>query len=243
MLFDRPRVWHGGVRRLIDWVFTVALLAAGTFLFRDATAGRSYPWSAGKVFFAAVLFWLAAMRIRFGIALIFQDLKLPGAAALAVSLANRAVILALTWFPGLAAGWYAIEAANSPSRNSRGRDVCDTSAAQFCVSGPRALIPWAILLLVFSGFATWYWFWNWTGGRRRAPAPPRSPREESLARVAAVIPPDDEPAAGGRSADPDLEHAIIELGQLARMREDGHLTDEEFARLKGELVRRATDGA
>lgn len=32
------------------------------------------------------------------------------------------------------------------------------------------------------------------------------------------------------------------LAQLVRMKQDGHITGEEFERLKGEIVLRATDG-
>lgn len=250
MMFGRPLPEKPGVPRLAGWVVTFAIAAAGAFLLRDATAGRDYPWSQGKAYFAAMLLWLATMRARSGLSR--MGLKLDGALGWAISMLNRALILALCWFPGLALGWYSIEAANRPSRNSRGQDVCDVSAAQYCVSGPRALIPWAILLLVFAAGATYYFIRSWTTGKRREIERPAPLAEAARRRMEAVIPPNDpDPHASSyvddavptlRPTDKDLPQAMADLSALVKMKQAGELTPEEFESLKGEIVRRATDG-
>lgn len=251
--FDRAPGGATALRRALDWTITFAVLAAGSLLLRDATAGRAYPWSQGKVLFAAVLLWLAIMRARYGIARMVRGRETGDALDWAVSRLNRALILALVWFPGLAVGWYAVEAANRPSRNSRGQDICDVSTAQFCVSGPRALIPWAILLLVFSGFATWYFLRSWGSARVRDPEPPRTAAQSARERVERVIPADVPGAPGPieayasparqRPTDPDFDEGMDRLSELVRMKQGGFISDEEFERLKREVVLRATDGA
>ncbi len=252
MVFDRSPGRNGPFRHAFDWTLTLAIAAAGVLLLRDAMAGRDYPWSQGKVFFAAVLFWIAAIRARNGVARLLRGRATGDALGWLVSRLDRGLILALVWFPGLAVGWYSIEAANRPSRNSRGQDICDVSSAQFCVSGPRALIPWAIILLVFSAFATWFFLLGWGRGRRRDEEAPRSPSQAARERVERLIPAN-EPGAPGpvetydprvraRAVDRDFESGMDRLAELVRMKQDGHITGEEFERLKREIVLRATDG-
>ncbi len=251
--FGRTPGGPGGARRLFDWLVTFAIVAGGTLLLRDAVIGRAYPWSQGKVFFGAVLLWVATIRARNGIARLVRGRETGDALGWVVSRLNRALILALVWFPGLAVGWYSIEAADRPSRNSRGQDICDVSSAQFCVSGPRALIPWAILLLVFSAFATWFFVRSWGSARRRDPEQPRTPAQAARERVERVIPAD-EPGAPGpaetysprermRAVDPDLDDGMARLAELVRMRQGGFITEDEFERLKREIVLKVTDGA
>ena len=250
MMFGRPIPEKPGWPRFAGWVVTFAIAAAGALLLRNATAGRDYPWSQGKVYFAAMLLWLATMRARSGLSR--MGLKLDDALGWAISMLNRGLILALCWFPGLALGWYSLEAANRPSRNSRGQDVCDVSAAQFCVSGPRALIPWAILLLVFAGGATYYFIWSWTTGKRRDIERPAPLAGAARQRMETVIPPNDvdphassygdQPVPTLRPTDKDLPQAMADLSALVKMKQAGELSAAEFESLKGEIVRRATDG-
>lgn len=256
-LFDRLPGDPRRARRLLDWLVTFAIMAGGALLLRDAMIGRGYPWSQGKVFFGAVLLWVAAIRARNGIARIVRGRETGDALGWVVARLNRALILALVWFPGLAVGWYSIEAANRPSRNSRGQDICDVSSAQFCVSGPRALIPWAILLLVFSGFATWFFLRSWGSARRRDPEPPRTAAQAARARVERVIPADEAGAPGPveapaatynprerlRPVDPDFDDGMARLSELVRMKQGGFISDEEFQQLKREIVLKVTDGA
>ena len=253
MIFDRAPGGPGSLRRAFDWTVTFAVTAAGTLLLRDAMAGREYPWSQGKVFFGAVLVWIAAIRARNGVARLLRGRATGDALGWLVSRLDRALILVLVWFPGLAVGWYSMEAANRPSRNSRGQDICDVSSAQFCVSGPRALIPWAIILLVFSAFATWFFLRSWGSARRRDPAAPSHPAQAARERVERIIPEND-PAAPGpvetynprerlRPADPDFESGMARLSELVRMKQGGHITEEEFEQLKREIVLQVTDGA
>ena len=55
MMFGRPIPEKPGWPRFAGWVVTFAIAAAGALLLRNATAGRDYPWSQGKVYFAAML--------------------------------------------------------------------------------------------------------------------------------------------------------------------------------------------
>lgn len=250
MLFDSTPRGRGGWRRAIDWLFTAAVFGAGAWLVREATDGRDYPWSQGKVFWAAMLLWLGVLRLRSGIAILFAGRSPDDALGFVVRQLNRTLIIALCWAPGLILGWYSVEAANRPSRNSRGQDVCDVSASQFCVSGPRALIPWAILLLAFAGFATYYFFWSWTKAKRRDRERPAPLAEAARKRVEAVIPPNDQSASSygdapipqARPTDKDLERSLSDLSALVKMKQAGELSAEEFDSLKAEIVKRATDG-
>ena len=222
-------------------------LAAAAWLLRDATSGRDYPWLVGRVFWGAMLFWFGVLRLRTGVA-IFTSGRTAGAGLrFAGTALNRLTILALCWAPGLILGWYAIEAPNRPSRNSRGQDICDVSPAQVCVSGPRALIPWAVILLVFAGLASYYFIWSWTKAKRRDRAPYVPPASAARQRVEAVIPANEPASAvtvtvpGG--ADKDLSQGLKDLRELMQMKRDGELTPAEFEALKAEIVKRATDGA
>lgn len=250
MLFDLTPGGHGGWRRALDWTLTVALIAVGVALVRDATAGREYPWGQGKVFWGAVLLWLATMRGRSGLQILFAGRTQNDLLGFGARWLNRIVIIALCWFPGMAVGWYSIEADNNPSRNSRGTDVCDVSSAQICVSGPRALIPWAILLLAFAGFATYYFIWSWTKAKRRDRERPAPLAEAARRGLEAVIPPndpdastfDDQPVPQARPTDKDLSQGMADLSALVKMKQDGAITPAEFDRLKAEIIGRATDG-
>lgn len=250
VLFDRTPGGRGGWRRAVDWLITLVVVIAGLWLVRDATAGRAYPWAQGEIFWGAVLLWLATMRVRSGLQIFAAGRNLTGAHVVGARWLNRAVIILLCWFPGLAVGWYAIEAGDSPSRNSRGTDVCDISQAQFCVSGPKALIPWSILLLVFAGFATYYFIWSWTKAKQRDRERPAPLAEAARRRLEAVIPPNDpgsssyrdQPVPQARPTDKDLAQSLADLSELVKMKQEGSITAEEFESLKSEIVARATDG-
>ncbi len=227
-----PRSWR---REAIPAALTAAILVAAGWLIVDAVAGREYPYRPGLLFWGAALLWLGVMRTRAILARQFAARPVGGAGLRALAtLSSRATILALTWFPGLAVGWYAIEAENRPSTNSQGVDVCSVSAAQFCVSGPRALIPWAILLLVVAAFATWFYIRSWTGARRRDPEPAIDPREAMLANIRAVFPEARIVEPAPASTEPD--NLVDDLARLAAMRDRGDLTADEFEAAKRRLL-------
>lgn len=244
-MFEALRVFFGPnhygprslAREAIPTAITMGIAGVAAWLIVGAVSGRTYPFSPGRLFFGAMLAWLAIMRTRAILARQFSANPTGGPMLrAAATLFSRATILALTWFPGLAVGWYSIEAENRPSTNSQGTDVCAVSASQFCVSGPRALIPWAILLLVGSAFATWFFIRSWTTARRRDPGPVLDPREAMLANIRAVFPrariveptPDPSPAPPG-----DL---VDDLDRLVQLREQGHLTDAEFEAAKRRVL-------
>lgn len=229
-----PRPWR---RELLPAGITLVLAGLGAWLILSAIDGRSYPFSPGRLFWGAVLAWLAIMRTRAILARQFGPNPIGGPFTRAsASLLSRATIVALAWFPGLAVGWYALEAENRPSTNSQGVDVCAVSTAQYCVSGPRALIPWAIVLLVVSAFATWFFVRGWTVARRRDPEPVMTPGEAMVANILALFPdarivePSSEPVPAG-----DL---VDDLARLAQLREEGHLTDAEFEAAKQRILDR-----
>lgn len=250
MLFERGPDGRGGWRRTLGWLVTIACLAGGAWLAVEASRGRAYPWSPGKMFWAAALLWLGVLRARFTVAGFFSRRTAPAMMRLAAISLNRALILALCFVPGLLVGWYAVEAANRPSRNSRGQDICDVSSAQYCVSGPRALIPWAVILLVFGGLAAYYFIWSWTKAKRRECERPAPLAEAAKRRVEAVIPPNDpgassygdQPVPQARPPDKDLRQSLQDLSDLVKMKQAGELTPAEFDALKAQIVQRATDG-
>ena len=220
-------------RELLPAAITFAIAGVAAWLIVDAVEGRSYPFSQGRLFFGATLAWLAVMRGRAILARVFGANPVGGPLARAsATLLSRTTILVLTWYPGLAVGWYSVEAANRPSTNSQGVDVCAVSTAQYCVSGPRALIPWAIVLLVASAFATWFFVRSWTVARRRDPEPAMTPGEAMVANILALFP-------DAQVVEPTPEptrDVVDDLARLAEMKEQGHLTEAEFEAAKRRIL-------
>lgn len=245
-MFELLRAFFGPARPVeVSWrhevvgiAITLAIAALAAWLIADAVEGRGYPFSQGRLVAGASFAWLAVMRGRAILARQLRANPIGGPVTRALgTLLSRLTIMALVWYPGLATGWYALEAENRPSTNSQGTDVCAVSTAQFCMSGPRALIPWAILLLVASAFITWFFFKAWTTASRRDPEPTYDPRAVMLAQIQRVFPeakyvdPGDEPAPATASGD-----VVDDLERLARMHEAGHLTREEFDEAKRRLL-------
>ena len=226
-----PRPWSS---ELLPSAITLALAGAALFLIVTAVDGRDYPFWPGRLFLGATLGWLSIMRVRAILARQFGS-KPIGTPALrrAATLLSRGTIIALTWYPGMAVGWYAISARNRPSVNSQGVDICAVEAAQYCVSGPRALIPWAIVLLVVSGFATWFFIRSWTTARRRDPTPRLDPAEMMLQNIQALFP--EARIAEPSPAEPQRD-LVDDLARLVQLREAGHLTEAEFEAAKRAIL-------
>ncbi len=206
MLIEAFRMMFGGTHagrgRGVGWWCVLACGAGFVALAAWAGSGAfegSYPWSQGRVFLTVVAGWAGALFLRTR-----WDAKpaMPRVLAFGVRWFNHLLTLTLLYVPGLAVLWYSLEAADQPSLNSRGQDVCATEAAQYCVSGPRALVPWAIILLVFAAFVTWGFIWKWStnGGRKSRLVKPVYDIAASVRRVESVIPPND---PGSESSGPE----------------------------------------
>lgn len=225
-------------REVIGIAITLAIAAVGGWLIADAMEGRTYPFSQGRLFAGASFGWLAVMRGRAILARQLRANPVGGPVTRALgTLLNRLTILALVWYPGLAVGWYALEAENRPSTNSQGTDVCAVSTAQFCMSGPRALIPWAILLLIASAVITWFFIKEWTTASRRDPEPIYDPRTVMLDQIQRIFPEARYVDSGDEQAHATASGGVVDdLERLARMHEAGHLTREEFDEAKRRLL-------
>jgi len=62
------------------------------------------------------------------------------------------VILALS--PGLSLLWFSLFAPDTPSLTRGGIDVCELETG-FCMSGPRAVIVWAFLVIIIGLIGLW----------------------------------------------------------------------------------------
>jgi hypothetical protein len=226
-----PRPWS---RELLPALITLALAALAAWFIVSAVDGREYPFRQGHIFWGATFAWFAIMRARAILARQLSARPIGGPDTRRwATLLSRATILALAWYPGPAVGWYAIEAENRPSVNSQGVDICAVEAAQYCVSGPRALIPWAIVLLALSGFATWFFVRSWTTARKRDESPRLAPGDAMLETIRALFPEARivEPAPSEPARD-----LVDDLARLARLREEGHLSEAEFEAAKRGLL-------